>query len=61
MQKCWKTEPAQRPSFGDLADIFDRLLQERTVTILAIFFHSLGTFIDVLKLNYVIIVISSEI
>lgn len=30
MQKCWKTEPAQRPSFGDLADIFDRLLQERT-------------------------------
>ncbi|GAB1604719.1 proto-oncogene tyrosine-protein kinase receptor Ret-like [Argonauta hians] len=30
MQKCWKTEPAQRPSFGDLADILDRLLQERT-------------------------------
>ncbi|CAI9717068.1 proto-oncogene tyrosine-protein kinase receptor Ret-like [Octopus vulgaris] len=30
MQKCWKTEPEERPSFHDLANIFDKILQERT-------------------------------
>lgn len=30
MQKCWKTEPDERPSFHDLANIFDKILQEKT-------------------------------
>ncbi|CAG2225130.1 RET [Mytilus edulis] len=27
MQKCWKTDPQDRPTFSKLADIFDRMLQ----------------------------------
>lgn len=30
MQKCWKTDPSERPPFIQLTDIFDRLLQQRT-------------------------------
>ncbi|KAK3089210.1 hypothetical protein FSP39_001772 [Pinctada imbricata] len=30
MQKCWKTDPADRPNFANLADIFDKMLQQRT-------------------------------
>ncbi|XP_021369987.1 proto-oncogene tyrosine-protein kinase receptor Ret-like [Mizuhopecten yessoensis] len=30
MQKCWKTDPTERPPFFQLTDIFDRLLQQRT-------------------------------
>jgi len=31
MQKCWKVDAADRPSFSTLASIFDRILQEKTV------------------------------
>ncbi len=27
--KCWKTEPEQRPSFGDLFDYFSQLVQSK--------------------------------
>ncbi|XP_033733693.1 proto-oncogene tyrosine-protein kinase receptor Ret-like [Pecten maximus] len=30
MQKCWKTDPSERPPFIQLTNIFDRLLQQRT-------------------------------
>ncbi|KAL4240559.1 hypothetical protein ACF0H5_001351 [Mactra antiquata] len=30
MQKCWKVDAADRPSFATLASIFDRILQEKT-------------------------------
>lgn len=30
MQKCWKIDAADRPSFATLAIIFDRILQEKT-------------------------------
>lgn len=30
MQKCWKTDPQDRPTFSKLADIFDKMLQQRT-------------------------------
>ncbi|XP_060577666.1 proto-oncogene tyrosine-protein kinase receptor Ret-like [Ruditapes philippinarum] len=30
MQKCWKIDAADRPSFATLAKIFDRILQEKT-------------------------------
>lgn len=30
MQKCWKTDAADRPTFSNLAEIFDRILQEKT-------------------------------
>lgn len=31
MQKCWKTDPQDRPNFAKLADIFDKMLQQKTV------------------------------
>ena len=37
MQKCWKLDAAERPSFACLAVIFDRILQEKTVLYLG--FH----------------------
>lgn len=33
MRRCWHEEAIQRPHFGELAEIFDKMLQNKAVGI----------------------------